>query len=116
MELYLHFPNMPSWRGAQLKKSTGTTLPLPLIGLILSIFHSIQQSMQVCPQLSEAKFKICETGKVMLPFKNERKLNFSSLYNDRTPHTQKLHIVRKRLMNGAVAANNSVKNNSGQNS
>jgi len=30
VELYLHFPNAPSWRGAQLKESTGTTLPLPL--------------------------------------------------------------------------------------
>jgi hypothetical protein len=27
LELYLHFPNTPSWRGALL--STGTTLPLP---------------------------------------------------------------------------------------
>jgi hypothetical protein len=25
------FPNIPSWRGAQSKKSTGTTLPLPFI-------------------------------------------------------------------------------------
>jgi hypothetical protein len=31
LELYLHSPNTPSWRGAQFqKKSTGTTLPLPL--------------------------------------------------------------------------------------
>jgi hypothetical protein len=29
MELYLHFPNMPSWHGAQLKNGTGITLPLP---------------------------------------------------------------------------------------
>jgi len=29
VELYLHSPNMPPWRGAQLK-STGTTLPLSL--------------------------------------------------------------------------------------
>jgi hypothetical protein len=29
MELYLHSPSMPSWRGAQLKKITGTTLCLP---------------------------------------------------------------------------------------
>jgi hypothetical protein len=28
VELYLHSPNTPSWRGAYL--STGTTLPLPL--------------------------------------------------------------------------------------
>jgi hypothetical protein len=28
VELYLHFPNTPSWRDASL--STGTTLPLPL--------------------------------------------------------------------------------------
>jgi hypothetical protein len=28
VELYLHSPNTPSWCGAQLKKSTGTTLPL----------------------------------------------------------------------------------------
>jgi hypothetical protein len=26
-ELYFHSPNMPSWRGAKLKRSTGTTLP-----------------------------------------------------------------------------------------
>jgi hypothetical protein len=26
VELYLHSPNTPSWCGAQLKKSTGTTL------------------------------------------------------------------------------------------
>jgi hypothetical protein len=29
VELYLHSSNTVSWRGAQLKKSTGTTLPLP---------------------------------------------------------------------------------------
>jgi hypothetical protein len=29
VELYLHYPNTPSWRCAQLRKSTGTTLPLP---------------------------------------------------------------------------------------
>jgi hypothetical protein len=31
VELFLHSPNMPSWRGAQLKKSTVITLPLPLL-------------------------------------------------------------------------------------
>jgi hypothetical protein len=31
MNLYLYSPNTPSWHGAQLKKSTGTTLPLPLV-------------------------------------------------------------------------------------
>jgi hypothetical protein len=35
LELYLHSPNTPSWRGAQLKKSTGTTLPLLLTKLTL---------------------------------------------------------------------------------
>jgi len=30
VELYLHSPNTPSWRGVQLQKSTGTTLSLPL--------------------------------------------------------------------------------------
>jgi hypothetical protein len=30
MELYLHSPNTPSWCGAQFKKGTGTTLPLPV--------------------------------------------------------------------------------------
>jgi hypothetical protein len=30
VELYLHSPNTPSWGGDQLKKFTGTTLPLPL--------------------------------------------------------------------------------------
>jgi len=29
MELHLHFSNTLSWHGAQLKKSTGTTLPSP---------------------------------------------------------------------------------------
>jgi len=28
VNLYLYSPNTPSWRGAQLKKNTGTTLPL----------------------------------------------------------------------------------------
>jgi hypothetical protein len=31
MELYLHSPNTPSWRGARLQKSTGATLPLPYV-------------------------------------------------------------------------------------
>jgi hypothetical protein len=30
VDIYLHSPNTTSWRGAQLKKSTGTTLLLPL--------------------------------------------------------------------------------------
>jgi hypothetical protein len=30
VELYLHSPNTPSWRGAELKRSAGTTLPLLL--------------------------------------------------------------------------------------
>jgi hypothetical protein len=34
MELYIHSPNTPSWRCAELKKSTGTTLPLPLLATI----------------------------------------------------------------------------------
>jgi hypothetical protein len=29
----LPLPNTPSWLGAQLKKSTGTTLPSPYVGL-----------------------------------------------------------------------------------
>jgi len=29
VNLHLHSPNTPSWRGAQLKRSTETTLPLP---------------------------------------------------------------------------------------
>jgi hypothetical protein len=29
VELYLHSPNTPAWRGAQLRSSTGKTLPLP---------------------------------------------------------------------------------------
>jgi hypothetical protein len=28
VELYIHYPNTPSWRGTQLKRSTGTTVPL----------------------------------------------------------------------------------------
>jgi hypothetical protein len=30
VDLYLHSANTPSWRGAQFKKSTPTTLSLPL--------------------------------------------------------------------------------------
>jgi hypothetical protein len=33
-------PNMPSWRGAQLK-STGTPLPLPLTGLFKSVGQNL---------------------------------------------------------------------------
>jgi hypothetical protein len=43
MELYLHFPKTPSWRGAQLKKkTTGTTLPL----LLPSIYEAISPIRQ----------------------------------------------------------------------
>jgi len=38
VELYLHSSNMPSWGGAKLKKSTGTTLPLPGEGSDCDIF------------------------------------------------------------------------------
>jgi hypothetical protein len=31
-----HSPNRPSWRGAQLKKSTGTTLPLHLVVVVVT--------------------------------------------------------------------------------
>jgi hypothetical protein len=33
VELYLHSPNTPSWRGAQLNKSTGTTLSQPYFSI-----------------------------------------------------------------------------------
>jgi hypothetical protein len=35
VELYLHSPNTPSWRGAQLGGSTGTTFPFTLLLLLL---------------------------------------------------------------------------------
>jgi hypothetical protein len=38
VEIYLHSPNTPSWRGAQLKESAGTTLPSPLLTLVLNCF------------------------------------------------------------------------------
>jgi hypothetical protein len=31
-------PNTPSWRGAQLKGSTGATSPLPLIIIIITMY------------------------------------------------------------------------------
>jgi hypothetical protein len=37
VELYLHSPNTPSWRGAQLKKNTGANLPLPLHKRMLTV-------------------------------------------------------------------------------
>jgi hypothetical protein len=33
VELYIHSPNTPSWRGAQLKTSTGTTCPFKVISI-----------------------------------------------------------------------------------
>jgi hypothetical protein len=36
VELYLHSPNTPSWHGAQLKKSAGTTLCLPIANIQLA--------------------------------------------------------------------------------
>jgi hypothetical protein len=44
MKLDLHSPNTPSWRGAQLKKSTGITLPLPLYPYIT--FMNIRKTAQ----------------------------------------------------------------------
>jgi len=51
MELYIHSRNTPSWCGAQLKKSTGSTLPFNNIlqcGCIIISrkyrFYSIQQT------------------------------------------------------------------------
>jgi hypothetical protein len=39
VELYLHSPNTPAWRGAQLKISTGTTLLLPFTSTLpLSLY------------------------------------------------------------------------------
>jgi hypothetical protein len=34
MELYIHSPNTTSWRGTQLRKGTGTNLPLPLLAYL----------------------------------------------------------------------------------
>jgi hypothetical protein len=39
VELYLHSPNTPSWRGASL--STGITLPLPLRVLLEFVFIAL---------------------------------------------------------------------------
>jgi hypothetical protein len=41
VELYFHSHNTPSWRGAQLKTSTGTILPLPFIGFLLFVAASM---------------------------------------------------------------------------
>jgi hypothetical protein len=40
VELYLHSPNMPSWHGAQLKKSTGTSLPFTF-SLCISVLTQV---------------------------------------------------------------------------
>jgi hypothetical protein len=45
VELYLHSPNTPPWRGAQLKKSTGTTLILPSASNIAQIMRSISRKL-----------------------------------------------------------------------
>jgi hypothetical protein len=53
VELYIHSPNTPSWRGAQLKKRTGTTLPLPL-------FQSWNSALRIkeIQFLSAGRFKL----------------------------------------------------------
>jgi hypothetical protein len=39
VELYLHSPKTPSWRGSQFKKSRGTNVSLPLHLKVQEIFH-----------------------------------------------------------------------------
>jgi len=41
VELYLHSRNVPSWHGAQIKKSTGTILPVPLLMCIPKVVRRI---------------------------------------------------------------------------
>jgi hypothetical protein len=47
VEIYIHSPNTPSWCGAQLKKSTGTTLPLPFTFKLLSTFLNFFSSQRI---------------------------------------------------------------------
>jgi hypothetical protein len=55
VELYLHSPKTPSWRGAQLKKkSVGTTLPLP------SVVKKV--TMQIVAHVGEKKHAILHLG------------------------------------------------------
>jgi hypothetical protein len=43
-ELYLHFPNTPSWRGSQLKKNTGTPFTVENALLNKPIYDKYSQS------------------------------------------------------------------------
>jgi len=60
VELHFHSPNTPQWRGVQLKKSTGTTLPLA--------FHRVDQGWPLIsegPQRGrEASQKKCLRSKI----------------------------------------------------
>jgi hypothetical protein len=47
VELYLHSPNTPPWRGAQFKKGTGTTLPLSLLDQSCPQMWSVVQGVNV---------------------------------------------------------------------
>jgi hypothetical protein len=46
VELYHHSPNTPSWRGAQLKRSAGTTLPLSFVLLHRKHRQQLSNSME----------------------------------------------------------------------
>jgi hypothetical protein len=51
VELYFHHSNTPSWHVAQLKSSTGTTLPLPLVDLknIKKLTKGLLKCLQILP-------------------------------------------------------------------
>jgi hypothetical protein len=62
VELYLHSHNTPSWRGTQLKKSTGTTLPLCITmgaGLIMHYSLLENEYCATCKSRFDLSHRFC---------------------------------------------------------
>jgi hypothetical protein len=59
VELYLLSPNTPSWRGAHLKRSTGTTLPLPVLPFVRNYNSDINSRRRAALLTFAFKLYVC---------------------------------------------------------
>jgi hypothetical protein len=60
VELYLHSPNKPSWHGAQLKGSTGTTLPFTFTLITKNKLDEEQNGFQEGSSCSVGNLKLTQ--------------------------------------------------------
>jgi hypothetical protein len=67
VELYLHFPNTPSCRCAQFKKSTGTTLPFAFYLLLCGHPHNHFSYLQVAEMVRLIWARILRWTKLLIP-------------------------------------------------